>query len=67
MSDNQRRTNPFDPTDERAKDPFNSGTASVTNEVTSDDRPQEPPRRYEPDEEFDPALPNNDPTLNTKI
>ena len=69
MSDNQRRTNPFDPTDERTADPFNSGTTSVVGQgdVTNDDQPEAPPRRGETDEEFDPALPNNDPSLNTKI
>ena len=70
MSDNQRRTNPFDPTDERTADPAmpdTSGLGVGQGDVVNSERPELPPRRYETDEEFDPASPNTDPTLNTKI
>ena len=69
MTEKQRRTNPFDPTDERTADPSTPGASGLGagQDIADRARPDAPPRRPAAGEDDEPALPNDDPTLKTKI
>lgn len=73
MTDQNRRPNPFDPTDERTADPSTPGASGLTGgrddeAVNRDYKDRDKtPRRYEQPDEENPTLPTNDSTLRTEM
>lgn len=65
MTDNaaRRRTNPFNPTDERTSDPVPDGEDIIARDQK---RREATPRRYD-EEEGEKVMPSDDSTLKTKI